>query len=38
MLQTEQEKKSNSVRLVSQFEVLAVTPDDWDLISFYCPD
>lgn len=36
--QTEQEKKSNSVHLVSQFEVLTVTPDDWDLISSYCPD
>ena len=27
--------KNNSVRFVSQFEVLA---DDWKLVSFYSPD
>ncbi|MBD5329486.1 MAG: hypothetical protein HDS03_06345 [Bacteroides sp.] len=36
--QTEEEKKRNAVRLVSRGEVLSVTPDDWDLITWFSSD
>lgn len=36
--QTERERLNNTVRLVSQFDVLEVSPDDWELVAFYCPD
>lgn len=36
--QTEREKQTSSVRLVSEDTVLTVTPDDWDLLAFFSPD
>ena len=36
--QTEEDKKNKRFKLGNQFEVLEVTPDDWDLIAFYSPD
>ncbi|MCH5239583.1 MAG: hypothetical protein J1F38_05125 [Muribaculaceae bacterium] len=36
--QTDDEKQHNIHRLVSKFEVLQVSPDDWDVIFFYSPD
>lgn len=36
--QTESERRSNTVRLVSASEVIAVSPDDWDILAYWCPD
>lgn len=36
--QTEEDKKSNRFKLGNQFEVIEVTPEDWDLLAFYSPD
>ena len=34
----EEDIKANRFRLGNQFEVIEVTPDDWDLLAFYSPD
>lgn len=36
--QTEEEKASNTYILGNESEVFSVTPDDWDLLSFFSPD
>ena len=36
--QTEEEKKIQRFKLGNQFEVIMVTPEDWDLLAFYSPD
>ena len=36
--QSEEDKKINRFKLGNQFEVIEVTPDDWDLLAFYSPD
>lgn len=36
--QTDYEKRHNIHRLIGKFEVLQVSPDDWDVIFFYSPD
>ncbi len=36
--QTEDEKKENVVRLVSRDTVLSVSPDDWDIVTWFCLD
>ena len=36
--QSDEDKKINRFKLGNQFEVLEVTPDDWDLLAFFSPD
>ena len=36
--QTEEEKRTNTVRLVAYDHVISVTPEDWDLVAFCSPD
>ena len=36
--QTEEDKIANRFKLANQFEVVEVTPDDWDLLAFFSPD
>ena len=36
--QSEEDKKLQRFKLGNQFEVIEVTPDDWDLLAFYSPD
>ena len=36
--QTEEDKKINRFKLGNQFEVLEVTPDDWELLAFFSND
>ena len=35
---TEEDIKARRYRFCNQFEVIEVTPDDWDLLAFYSPD
>ena len=36
--QSEEDKKIYRFKLGNQFEVIEVTPDAWDLLTFYSPD
>ncbi len=36
--QTDAERLNNTVRLAKRGEVLLVTPDDWDVLAFYCEE
>jgi hypothetical protein len=36
--QTESDKQQGIVRLVTRDHVIAVSPDDWELLAFFSPD
>ena len=36
--QTEEDKIIKRFKMITQFEVIEVTPHDWDLLAFYSPD
>lgn len=36
--QTESDNRQSIVRLVAHDHVIAVSPDDWDLLAFFSPD